>query len=70
MDAERPAAPDPTVQALGSMVQQCTGREAQALAQGFAAQAQVRALQEQLAAAQKRADEAEAKLPKMDKLQH
>lgn len=38
--------PDPQLQALSQMVQQCTGREAEALAQAYA-------LKQQLAAAQK-----------------
>lgn len=57
-------APDPSVLALGQMAQQCQAREAQALVQGYTVQAQVKALQEQVAAEKKRADDAEAKLPK------
>ena len=51
----RAADAPPELQALGRMTQECQGREAGALVQVYA-------LQAQLAAQTKRADEAEAKL--------
>lgn len=56
-DVSAHRAPDPTVQALGQMAQQCQAREAQALVQGYTAQAHIRDLEERLAAAEKRAAE-------------
>lgn len=55
---------DPIVQALGQMLQEAQGREAQALARAYALQEQVRSLDEKLASQTKRAEEAEEKLPK------
>ena len=52
--------PDPAQAALGQMVGECQNREAQALVQVYA-------LRAQLAAATKRADEAEAKLKGTEK---
>ena len=55
---------EPAVQALGTMVQACISREAAVTTQVFALQAQVAELQAQIATEKKRADEAEARLPK------
>lgn len=60
---------DPTQQALAQMVGECQNREAAALVQAYALQAQLKAekqrtaeVEAQLAAEKRRADEAEAKL--------
>ena len=58
--------PDPAIQALGQMLQEAQGREAQAIARAYRAEAQAKLLTDHLAAEKKRADEAEAKLPNPD----
>lgn len=68
--AEGPAAPTkppPYVQALGQMVQECQGREALALSQGYDLSAQMEALKTRLVAETARADRAEASLKAAEK---
>lgn len=50
------------IQALGQMLQEAQGREAQANVRFYSAQTQIKTLTDQLAVEKKRADDAEAKL--------